>query len=136
MNKGALMLRLAVIIGFFGLIQCDRDESVAAYGAAGQVWTLTELDGGAFTARATMTFPKPGKISGQAACNSYQGTMDTPYPWFDAQQIVTTRMACPDLAAETAFLAALADMTQSEVSGDTMILTNESGRVMLFKASG
>lgn len=129
------MLKFALIVGFFGLSQCNKDETIAAYGAADQVWTLVELDGSAFTARATLTFPEPGKIAGQAPCNSYHGKMDAPYPWFDAEQMITTRMACPDLQAETAFMAALSEMSLSEVSGDTMILTNDAGREMLFKAS-
>lgn len=129
------MLRLAIIAGFFGLSQCDTNETVAAYGAADQVWVLTELDGVAFAARATLTFPAPDKIAGKAPCNSYQGEMNAPYPWFDAEQVATTRMACRDLQAETAFLAALSAMSLSEVSGDTMILTNDAGGEMLFKAS-
>lgn len=129
------MLRLAIIVGFLGLSQCDKDETIAAYGAADQVWALVELDGSAFTAQATLTFPEPGKIAGKAPCNSYHGKMDAPYPWFDAEQVATTRMACPDLKAETAFLAALSEMSLSEVSGDTMILTNDAGREMVFKSS-
>ncbi|MBL4767229.1 MAG: META domain-containing protein [Rhodobacteraceae bacterium] len=129
------MLKLAIIAGLFGLGQCGKDETVAGYGAADQVWKLTELDGAAFAAQATVTFPESGVIAGQAPCNSYSGKMDAPYPWFDAEQMAVTRRACPDLAAETTFLAALDDMTLSEVSGDTMILSNDSGREMVFKAS-
>ncbi len=129
------MLRLVLIAGLFGLGQCDKDETVAGYGGADQIWQLTEIDGTAFDARATVTFPEPGKIAGQALCNSYTGKMDTPYPWFETGPLAATRMACPDLDAETAFLTALGEMSQSEVSGDTMILTNETGREMVFKAS-
>jgi len=129
------MLRLALIVGLFGLSQCGKDETVGGYGAAEQVWELIELDGATFAARATMTFPEPGKIAGQTPCNTYQGTMDAPYPWFETEQMTVTQRACPDLADETAFLTALDDMSLSEVSGNTMILTNETGREMVFKAS-
>lgn len=129
------MLRLALIAGIFTLSQCGKDETVGGYGAADQVWELRELDGTAFTAQATLTFPEPGKIAGQAPCNSYSGKMDAPYPWFDAEQMAVTRRACPELADETTFLAALDEMSLSEVSGNTMILTNNAGREMLFKAS-
>jgi len=129
------MLRLALIAGLFGLSQCGKDETVGGYGAADQVWELTELDGTAFAARATMTFPEPGQIAGQAPCNTYSGKMGAPYPWFETEQMAVTRRACPDLAAETTFLTALEEMSLSEVSGNTMILTNEAGREMVFKAS-
>ncbi len=129
------MLRLAIIAGLFGLGQCGKDETVAGYGGADQVWELTELDGTTFTATATVTFPEPGKIAGKAPCNTYVGKMDAPYPWFETGPLAATQMACPDLESETAFLTALGEMSLSEVSGDTMILSNEDGREMVFKAS-
>ena len=43
-------------------------------------------------------------------------------------------MAYPDMAAEAAFLATLQDMTLSEASGDTLILSNSDGRQMMFVA--
>ncbi len=118
-----------------GLGACDRNETIANYGAADIVWRLVELDGIRFPQRATLSFPEPGQIAGQAPCNRYFGPMTAPYPWFEANRIGSTRMACPDLAAETAFLAALGEMTQSEVSGKTLILRNEKGREMVFEAS-
>lgn len=129
------MLRLVFIAGLFGLGQCGNDETVAGYGGADRIWQLTEIDGTAFDATATVTFPESGKIAGKAACNSYSGKMDAPYPWFETGPLAATRMACPELASETTFLTALGEMSQSEVSGDTLILTNESGREMVFKAS-
>ena len=62
--------------------------------------------------------------------------MTTPYPWFGATQVASTKMACPDLAAETKFFEALAAMTLSEVLGGVMILSNDKGREMVFKADG
>jgi len=82
-----------------------------------------------------MTFPETGKIAGLAPCNRYSGTMEAPYPWFEAGQVVSTRMACPDMQAEAAYLAALASMTQSEVSGNILILRDDAGHEMVFKAS-
>lgn len=129
------MLRLVMIAGLFGLGQCGKDETVAGYGAADQVWKLAELDGAIFAENATVTFPEVGKIAGQAPCNTYTGNMDAPYPWFEIGPMAVTRMACSNLDAETAFLAALDEMSLSEVSGDTLILSNDKGREMVFKAS-
>jgi heat shock protein HslJ len=58
--------------------------------------------------------------------------MAAPYPWFEAGDIAVTRRACPDLAAETAFFDALADMTLAEVAGDALILSTPDGREMVF----
>lgn len=129
-------MRLLLLMAVLGLGMCDKDETVARYGAADREWVLLELDGTAFPARATLGFPETGKIAGDGPCNRYSGVMTTPYPWFDVGQVISTRMACPDLQAEAAFFKALSEMTESEVAGDTLILRNEAGREMVFTASG
>ncbi len=117
------------------LAACQDDETARAYGAADHVWTLTEINGTRFPAKATLIFPETGKIAGKAPCNSYTAPMSAPYPWFDAQQIASTKMACPDLQSEGEFFAALSKASISEVSGDTLILSNPDGLSMVFKAS-
>jgi heat shock protein HslJ len=113
---------------------CRADETLSGYGAAGQVWELRQLDGIPFSATATITFPEAGQIAGQAPCNRYSGQQSAPYPWFEVRGVAATRMACPDLALESAFFEALAAMTLSEISGPVMILSNTEGREMLFRA--
>ncbi|MDW3224588.1 MAG: META domain-containing protein [Paracoccaceae bacterium] len=124
------------LIAIFGLIGCQKDETVKAYGAADKVWRLVELDDAPVTYSATLTFPETGQIAGKAPCNSYTGSMTVPYPWFEAGPLAATRMACPDLEAETTFFAALSAMSLSEVLGDTLLLSNDAGRTMVFKADG
>lgn len=129
------MIRLAALflVGF--IPACQADETVAGYGGAEKTWTLTELDGAPFTATATMSFPETGRIAGRAPCNNYNGEMSVPYPWFEVGPLMSTRMACPELEQEGLFFAALGEMTLSEVLGDTLILRNDAGREMVFKAA-
>lgn len=126
----ATALTLAALVS-----ACQGDETVAGYGAANKMWHLTELAGTPYNAKATLSFPEEGQISGQAPCNRYSTTMTVPYPWFEAGPIQSTKMACPGLDAEHAFFQALTNMTQSEVLGDTMILRNDAALEMVFKAS-
>ena len=129
-------MRFMMILAFLLPAACQRNETVSAYGAADRLWTLVEIDGQTFASRATLTFPKPGQITGQAPCNRYSATMTVPYPWFETGPILATKMACPDLEEEHLFLTALDTMTESEVSGNTLVLRNQDGREMLFKADG
>ena len=122
------------LLALLALANCRGDETVAGYGGGDVTWRLVELDGKVFKARAALHLGAKGEISGEAPCNRYFGTQTAPYPWFAAEKIGTTRRACPDLDAETAFLAALSDMTLSEVLADTLILSNDAGREMVFKA--
>lgn len=126
----------AALISILAVTGCQKDETVKAYGAADKVWRLVELDDAPVTYSATLMFPETGRIAGKAPCNTYTGSMTVPYPWFEAGPLAATRMACPDLDAETLFFAALSDMSLSEVLGDTLLLSNDEGRTMVFKADG
>ena len=112
---------------------CEEDESISGYVSSESVWKLSALDGAAFSTNATISFPEPGRVEGQAPCNQYFGNQQAPYPWIALSEISATKMACPDLPAETNFLKALEEMTLVEVSGDTLILSNDAGREMIFK---
>lgn len=129
------MLRLTLLLPLMALFQCDRDETVAAYGASDRSWVLQEIDGQPFEASALLQFPEEGKVAGNAPCNSYNGTLNAPYPWFEIKDLAATRAACTALEAEGMYFAALLAMTQSEVSGDVLILRNEDGHEMVFKSA-
>ena len=119
----------------FVLTACKYDETISGYSDPGVTWVLTELDGKAFSPRATITFPSKGKVMGHSPCNSYSSNQTVPLPWFKLGPIMATKMACPDLAAETRFFTALEAMSLAETLGDTLILSNEDGREMVFKAA-
>jgi len=123
--RAALILALA-------LSACMKDETISGYAPAGAVFALQSIDGDAFPASATLTFPEKGRIAGQAPCNSYSGAQSVPYPWFEVQAIAATRRACPDLQAEQTYFATLSKMTLAEVSGSTLILSNDAGLKMVF----
>ncbi len=121
------MMALALAVGLAG-------AAVAEDYDAHTTWVLQRLDGAAFTARATLTFPEAGNIAGRAPCNSYTGPMEAAYPMWETGLLLSTKMACPDLTAEDAFLAALTVMTHAEVAGDTLTLSDSRGREMVFTA--
>lgn len=123
-----------ILLGLLAIWGCQGDETVRAYGGAERTWTLKEINSTDFESIATLTFPEEGRIAGRAPCNSYSGEMRVPYPWFDAEALAVTRRACPDLADEGAFFDALRAASQSEVAGDTLILSNIDGLQMVFTA--
>ena len=115
------------------LVGCG-DETLTGYADPAAVYVLEEIDGVAFPARATIQFDQPGQILGEAPCNRYSGPQSAPYPWFEPGPLAVTRRACPDLAAEGQFLAALQAMRIAEVNGPVLILSTETGREMVFRA--
>ncbi len=104
------------------------------YERPGDTWQLVSLNGRAFEAGATLTFPEFGRIAGAAPCNRYFGTMKAAFPWFKAEHIAATRRACPDLALEAEFLQTLEKMTIAEEADGMLILTGEGNAEMVFKA--
>jgi heat shock protein HslJ len=128
------MRYLMSLLTFLVLAACQQDETVSKFASPDAEYHLIEIDGSPFEAWATIVFPTQGEVVGQAPCNRYFAKQTVPYPWFALEGIGATRMACPDLEAETAYFAALEDMSLVEVVGDTLILTNEAGRRMVFVA--
>ncbi|WP_435311825.1 META domain-containing protein [Primorskyibacter sedentarius] len=124
-------MRNFMLFIILALAACERDETLAAYGGAGD-WRLSALDGAVYSATATMRIGDGGEVSGRAACNAWGASQTAPYPWFELTPIVATKRACADLGAEAAFFQALGEMTLAEVLGDTLLLTNEAGRSMEF----
>ncbi len=116
------------------LMACQPDETVSGHTDGVTAFALQSIDGTAFMATATIDISQTGKISGRAPCNSYFATQTAPYPWFALGPIGSTKMACPDLSQEGQFLNTLGSMTLVEVVGNTLILSNDTGREMVFQA--
>ena len=128
------MKQILLSLSLLALLAACKDETLSGYAPEDTTWVLESLSGTPFTAHASLQFPAEGNISGKAPCNSYSARQTVPYPWFSVDAIAATKMACPQLAEETQFFDALQAMTLSEVSGDTLILSNDAGQQMVFRA--
>lgn len=129
-------MRLLLVLMFaLAIAACKYDETISGYADQGATWVLVELGGKPFTAHATISFPAKGKVMGQGPCNKYSSTQTVPLPWFKLGAIVSTKMACPELNKEQQFFAALSEMRLAETLGGTLILSDDSGREMLFTTS-
>ncbi|MHA6265257.1 META domain-containing protein [uncultured Aliiroseovarius sp.] len=122
----------AVAIAALTVTAC-KDETISGFADRKDNWVLQELDREPFDAVATISFPEPGRIFGQAPCNRYSSEQKAPYPWFEIGPVAATRMACDALPLEQAFFDALGQMRQIEVLDDTLIMSNDAGRQMVFR---
>lgn len=123
----------AILAALAALAGC-ADETISGFAGPGAVYRLEELNGVRFTALATISFPEKGRAGGQGPCNAWSAGQNAPYPWFELGPIAATRRACPDLAREAAFFDALSAARFAEVSGGVLILSNEAGGEMVFRA--
>lgn len=97
-------------------------------------WRLVAIDGQPFTARARIAYPdNRTTLVGQGPCNRFTADrVTTPFPTDRVTNIVATEMACPDLAEEMRFLAALSEMTRTGVSLQALYMVNDAGRRLDF----
>ena len=95
----------------------------------GTEWRLVDIGGQPSPAGADST-RHPGftlladgrKVQGSAGCNRMTGTYQLDGQKLKFGPLATTRMACPAMQTETAFLKALAATTRYEVSGSSLTL--------------
>ena len=127
-------MRIAAALTLVALLGGCADETISGYADRDAVYRLTEMGGAPVTASATITFPDAGRATGQGPCNAWSAAQTAPYPWFELGPIEATERGCPDLDVEAAFFAALAAARFSEVSGGVLILTDEAGAEMVFRA--
>jgi heat shock protein HslJ len=105
-------------------------------------WRLTEV-GGAPVAAAADTAKRPGlrlvadghKVQGSAGCNRMMGTYQLTDSSLKFGPLATTRMACPSMQGEQAYLAALGATTRYEIAGSTLTLFGKDGPVAKFEAT-
>ena len=97
-------------------------------------WRLTEIDGAPFAAETTLRIEADG-VSGKAPCNSYRGDRSGEYPTITISQLVSTKMACPDLGLESTYLNRLEAVTGGKIDGERLTLTDGKGGSLVFQAT-
>lgn len=107
------------------LAACTPGETGPTEAALARDWRLVALNGQAV--RATLDLSEAGKAAGQAPCNRYFATREGTLPDFRLAGIGATRMACPDLAAETDFLNALGAVRTAALEEGRLILAGPDG---------
>lgn len=98
------------------------DETVVATDFLQMDWRLESMDGTRPGLVVTLNLGQPDRVFGQAPCNRYSAPLATEGPAFHVGAIVATRRACPDMALEAAFLAALQTVETAERSAGSLWL--------------
>ena len=108
----------------------------------GTEWRLVDIGGQPAPAGADTT-RHPGftllaegrKIQGSAGCNRMSGTYQLDGEKLKFGPLATTRMACPAMQTETAFLKALEATTRYEVKGSSLTLFGADTAVARLEAA-
>jgi len=108
----------------------------------GTEWRLVDIGGQPAPAGAD-SMHHPGftllaegrKVQGSAGCNRMTGTYQLDGEKLKFGPLATTRMACPAMETETAFLKALKQTTRYEVSGSSLTLYGADTAVARLEAA-
>jgi heat shock protein HslJ len=108
----------------------------------GTDWRLVDIGGQPSPAGADST-RHPGftllaegrKVQGSAGCNRMTGTYQLEGQKLKFGPLATTRMACPAMQTETAFLKALEATTRYEISGSSLTLYGADTAVARLEAA-
>ena len=103
-------------------------------------WKLVELDGDANPAFAeddTFVFSLDGKsITGVGACNRFFGGYELSQPnGFELGMMGMTRMACPNMELEDAFVQMLDEVDAYAIEGDMLMLLCRGEKRAEFKGT-
>jgi heat shock protein HslJ/uncharacterized membrane protein len=118
-----------------GPVSATQAPAPAPATLIGTSWIAEVIDGQGVLDRApsTMTLEADQRLSGRAACNRYFGTYELGDGTLRLKPAGSTRMACEPaiMEQEARFLAALAAVTAFRREGNTLWLSDASGRMRL-----
>ena len=122
-------MRLSVLS--FAVLAACVSPAMSEAEIEGVDWHLVGLEGQEVGWTATLRL-EGNSVSGTAPCNGFAGTNAATLPDLSFGAIRATRMACPDLAAESVFFEALQAMQRAELDQGHLYLIGAEGRVMEF----
>ena len=79
---------------------------------------------------ATLAFLKDSKIAGETGCNRFFGEYKSEGNSLSFDKVGSTRMMCPQMQFETAWLDAIARTGSFEMDQDQMILKDSTGNII------
>jgi heat shock protein HslJ len=123
-------MRFLPLVAALAMAACVT-PAMSAGEIEGVDWHLVGLDGQEVDWNASLRL-EGGTVSGKAPCNSYGGSNSATLPKVGFGAIRATRMACPDLAGETAFFEALQAMQRAELDQGHLFLIGPESRIMEF----
>ena len=135
--------RIAVVAGLAaltaGCCNCRSYQKKTRRPLVGTEWQLVQLGGETIRpeeGRFTITLSaENGQLSGVGACNRLSGTYRS-----DEKRslrigpLAATRMACPDLKREQAFIEALESATHYDMDGPMLLILSDGELRAVFQA--
>lgn len=110
-------------------------DTVGEAAPSGMVWRLDEVNDAPATYPATLRLLDDGRVIGAAPCGRFQARQDAPLPWVEITDITPSATRCARAQDQQAFFLVLEAMDFAEISGANLLLSNDSGQSLYFRAA-
>lgn len=128
----------AVVSLAAGCCPCRSYQKKTRRPLVGTEWQLIQLGGQAIQPKEgafTITLSAEGKLSGSGACNRLMGSYKTDDKRsLKIEPLASTRMACPDLKEEQAFISAIESATHYDMDGPMLLILSRGELRAVFQA--
>ena len=106
--------------------QADRDDAAESIDLSGTAWAVESIAGRDVTGEPPpfLRFDDDGQLSGNAGCNSFNGSYENKDGRLVIGPLAMTRMACRSEVneQEQRFMAALSDIDRYEIEDDLLLI--------------
>jgi len=128
---------LALLISFSS---CRSVKPIVSLDSISGEWYIIEMNGSVIVPSPGQSFPFinfdtfNGKVSGSGGCNRFIGSFDvnSHLGSIELSKLISTRMACPDMALENDLILALGRVKRYKKVGTQIALCNTSNRSVLI----
>lgn len=133
-GKMYIVLTVTMILGSL-LAACRLPGQLSASASItldGTSWTLHQIGGrDVISDQAPTLLFSRDQVHGNATCNRFTGSYTVDGSLLSFGPLASTRMACPDMELETAYLAALGDVATYSAKSEQLVLSNADGEEIL-----
>lgn len=138
-NLASIVLALLLVAFAAGCCHCRAYQRKTRRPLTGTSWQLIQLGGRSIhpeVGQYVVVFSaEEGRITGRGACNDLTGSFrsdDTRA--LHIGPLAATRMSCPDLGTEQAFVRALESATHYDMDGPMLLLLSDGELRAVFQA--
>ena len=130
MRKMITLLLIALVSAVFAMCTPKKDIPVESSWAVDKLYVEGQEISVPEGHSPYLAFLKDSKISGETGCNRFFGDYKAKGKNLAFTNVGSTRMMCPQMAFENAFIGAINETAQYNLAGDNMALKDKDGNII------
>ena len=130
MRKMITLLLIALVSAVFAMCTPKKDIPVESSWAVDKLYVEGQEISVPEGHSPYLAFLKDSKISGETGCNRFFGDYNAKGKNLAFTNVGSTRMMCPQMAFENAFIGAINETAQYNLAGNNMALKDKDGNII------